>query len=246
MNNVELPDYVSRVEKDEKFCFDCHPGVPCFTNCCRELELALTPYDVLRLRRATKLHSKEVINRYIIIEQTCSDVFPRLYLTMVDDGNTSCVFVSPEGCTIYENRPGACRAYPTGRGAIRNNQGQIEDIFVLLKEDHCKGFSEQKSQTAPEYISDQGLEVYNHFNDKVAALLQHEQVRNGKTFTKTAINHFTLALYDIDTFRERLIACNLPDTPPLTEEQKELFARDDEALLSFGIEWATKRLFGQE
>ncbi len=244
MNNLELPDYVSRVQRDEPFCFECHPGVSCFTHCCRELELALTPYDVLRLRRATKLHSREVIDRYVIIEQTCNDVFPRLYLTMVDDGNASCVFVSKEGCTIYSNRPGACRAYPTGRGAIMNKQGEIEDVFVLLKEEHCKGFQEQKSQTPLEYVTDQGLDSYNRFNDKVAEILQHDEVRKGKTFTKTAINHFTLALYDIDTFKDRLIACSLPDTPPLTPEQVELFAKDDEALLSFGIEWAKKRLFG--
>ena len=34
---------------DRPFTFACHPGVPCFTECCRELDLALTPYDVLRL-----------------------------------------------------------------------------------------------------------------------------------------------------------------------------------------------------
>lgn len=244
MSDIELPDYVSRVDKNEPFCFACHPGVPCFTHCCRELELALTPYDLLRLRRATKLHSREIINRYVIIEQTCNDVFPRLYLTMVDDGNASCVFVSDKGCTIYQDRPGACRAYPTGRGAIRNNQGEIENIFVLLKETHCKGFDEKQSQTAIEYIADQGLEKYNEFNDKVTEIMQHRGVRNGRRFNKTEINHFTLALYDIDTFRERLVACNLPDTPPLSDEQAELFAQDDEALLTFAIKWAEKRLFG--
>ena len=33
-----------------KFSFACHPDVPCFTKCCSDLDLALTPYDVLRLK----------------------------------------------------------------------------------------------------------------------------------------------------------------------------------------------------
>ena len=32
------------------FRFACHPGVVCFTECCRDLKLLLTPYDVIRLK----------------------------------------------------------------------------------------------------------------------------------------------------------------------------------------------------
>ncbi len=242
MKEPQLPDYVTRIGEEEKFSFACHPGVKCFTHCCRELELALTPYDLLRLRKATGLRSRELIDQYIIIEQTPVDVFPRLYLTMVDDGKASCVFVSDKGCTVYDHRPGACRAYPSGRGAMRNAQGKIEEFFVLLKEEHCHGFEEQPEQDVSTYSNDQGLQKYNTFNDKIAQILQHEQIRQGKVLTKTQVNHFTLALYDIDTFKDRLIAENLPDTPALTESEKELL-QDDEQLLLFGIKWITSRLF---
>ena len=104
------------------FTFACHPGVPCFTDCCRMLELALTPYDVLRLRKATGLTSRELLENYIITEQDPGEPFPRFYLTMVDDGRASCVFVSPQGCTVYPHRPSACRAYPLGRAAVRVGQ----------------------------------------------------------------------------------------------------------------------------
>lgn len=42
------------VLSDGTFQFACHPGVPCFTECCRDLRLLLTPYDILRLK--THLH----------------------------------------------------------------------------------------------------------------------------------------------------------------------------------------------
>lgn len=240
MDNLQLPEYVIRVEKEKDFCFSCHPGVPCFTDCCRELELALTPYDVLRLRHATGLSSTELLDRYIIVEQDTADVFPRFYLTMVDDGKASCVFVTPKGCSVYEHRPGACRAYPTGRGATINAQGKIEDIFVLLKESHCRGYEEQNSQNVVEYWQDQGLENYNTFNDRVAQILQHDLVKRGKTFTPDEIKFFTLALYDIDAFKQQLILGNLPNTDPLTNDELARL-EDDEQLLAFGINWFLNR-----
>ena len=57
---VPPPGVVHRIDAQELFSFRCRPGGSCFTKCCHELELALTPYDVLRLRWATGLSSSEV------------------------------------------------------------------------------------------------------------------------------------------------------------------------------------------
>jgi len=53
----------SRMEPmvDGKFSFACHPGVPCFTKCCSDLDLALTPYDVLRLKNRLEVSSGELL-----------------------------------------------------------------------------------------------------------------------------------------------------------------------------------------
>ncbi|HIQ37251.1 MAG TPA: YkgJ family cysteine cluster protein, partial [Desulfocapsa sulfexigens] len=177
MEQLQLPENVNRIENDEVFRFSCHPGVDCFTDCCRQLELALTPYDVLRLKQETKLDSSSFLERYVIQEQEAEDIFPRFYLTMVDDGQASCVFVAETGCTVYPGRPGACRAYPMGRAAMRKDNNTIEEFFVLLKESHCNGFQEQEEQTTKRYSEGQGLQKYNNVNDKVAALLQHEMIR---------------------------------------------------------------------
>ncbi len=39
-------------------------------------------------------------------------------LKMLDDKERSCPFVTPEGCTIYTDRPANCRYYPVGQGAL--------------------------------------------------------------------------------------------------------------------------------
>ncbi|HID69262.1 MAG TPA: YkgJ family cysteine cluster protein [Desulfobacterales bacterium] len=243
MDQVQLPKNVNRIQKDELFTFSCHPEVNCFTDCCRQLELALTPFDVLRLKQETKLDSSTFLERYVIQEQEAEDAFPRFYLTMVDDGQASCVFVAKTGCTVYPGRPGACRAYPMGRAAIRQGDNSMREFFVLLKESHCHGFQEKEEQTAGRYSEGQGLEAYNSFNDKVAILLQHEKIRRGMQLTEKQTQYFVLALYDLDNFRTQLNEGKLPNQEEYVNRKN--LCTDDEELLLFGIEWLHGVLFNQ-
>lgn len=236
------PEYVTRLDSSDTFTFACHAGVSCFTDCCRMLELALTPYDVLRLRHATGLTSQELLDYYIIVEQDAGEPFPRFYLTMVDDGRASCVFVSPEGCTIYPHRPSACRAYPLGRAAVRTGNGTIIEHFVLMKEAHCRGFQEAGQQTPLQYSLDQELPIYNRYNDAVAQILQHEAIRQGMIPSRKDIEFFTLALYNLDTFRLMLMEGKL--VPAILSPQEKDRLQDDEELLLFAIDLLQRQLYG--
>jgi uncharacterized protein len=241
MEQVQLPKNVNRIETGEAFSFACHPGVTCFTDCCRQLELALTPYDILRLKRETKLDSTTFLEQYVIQEQEADDAFPRFYLTMVDDGQASCVFVSDKGCEVYPGRPGACRAYPMGRAAIRQSDDSIDEFFVLLKEPHCHGFEEGKEQNSEKFSVGQGLNQYNKFNDTVAAILQHEKIRQGLRLSPQQIESFVLSLYDIDSFRKQLEEGTLPGS----EKYEKTVHKEDEQLLLFGVEWLCGEIFDQ-
>ena len=242
VSEAHLPEYVTRLDGRETFTFACHSGVRCFTDCCRMLELALTPYDVLRLRKATGLTSRELLEHYIISEQDPGEPFPRFYLTMVDDGRASCVFVSPEGCTVYPHRPSACRAYPLGRAAVRTGNGTILEHFVIMKETHCRGFLEATQQTPLLYSIDQELTVYNTFNDAVVQILQHDAIRQGLIPSRKDIELFTLALYDLDTFRQMLMEDKVESTI-LSQPEKDRLQEDEELLL-FAIELLKRQLFG--
>ncbi len=236
----ELPEYVTRIDPGTPFSFSCHKGVTCFTECCRLLELALTPYDVLRLRKGTNMHSAKLLENFVIVEQSPGEPFPRFYLTMVDDGRASCVFVAESGCTVYKHRPAACRTYPLGRAAIRVKNNAIEEHYVLMKETHCHGFSEKETQDIARYSQDQGLENYNRFNDAIAPILQHDKIREGFTPSKEQADLYTLALYNIDTFREKLFSDEIKaDLTTLDKEQ----LLNDEKLLLFAIDWLYKELY---
>jgi Fe-S-cluster containining protein len=241
VQSSNLPEHVHRLAKDETFNFACHKGVSCFTECCRMLELALTPYDVLRLRRATGLSSVALHEKYIIMEQDPGEPFPRFYLTMVDDGRASCVYVTEAGCSVYGHRPAACRTYPLGRAVVRHDDNTLEEHFVLMKENHCRGFSESPQQNADSYSEDQQLRPYNSFNDKVSQILQHQTLRQGFIPSQKQVQLFTLALYDIDNFRAQLENDQI-DSLSFNADEKRKYA-DDELLLDFAIDWITKELF---
>lgn len=234
------PENICRIDNDQSFFFACHPGVRCFTECCRLLELALTPYDVLRLRKATGLNSEELLGNYILCEQDPGEAFPRFYLTMVDDGRASCIFVGKDGCSVYEHRPGACRAYPLGRAVTRSGTGPQEH-FVILKETHCQGFLEGRKQTPMQYCHDQELTPYNTFNDAVMEILQHDAIRRGYIPSHRHVELFTLALYNLDSFRRMLFDDRLEHIALGHNEKMQL--QDDENLLKFGITTLLRLIF---
>ena len=239
MNHAAVPaGAVKRIDANEPFAFHCHRGVPCFTRCCHDLELGLTPYDVLRLRKATGLSSTEVLERFVIIEQNDDEPFPRLFLTMVDDGNASCVFLGPEGCSIYPHRPSSCRTYPLGR-AITRRGDRFDEHFVLLQETHCQGFREPLLNTPKSFLHSQDLAVYHAFNDLLTGITQHDQIRQGMSLTVRQQHAYLLALYDLDTFRaklsEGLVDCHSAPDAAVFE--------DDEALLSYTLAWLSHELF---
>lgn len=243
---MQFPDNVKRLCGLKPFSFGCHPEVPCFTECCRELDLALTPYDVLCLCRELKIKPADFIESYVVLEQDENDVFPVLYLGMVDDGRASCPFISKKGCKVYHGRPGACRAYPVGRGATFDGNGKRQELYVLVREDHCHGFAEPETHTVAEWFKDQGLEEYNRINDEVLTLLQHERVTKGMHLSQEQIDNFLLALYRLDEFRELVSSPGFQDSFRLTEEEKASVLSDDLSLLRFGIRWLKETLFKEK
>ncbi len=89
------------------FEFACGPHVPCFTECCGKLDLLLTPYDVLKIRKRLNISSADFLDEYTIMRWKTGHGFPEVMLKM-DTETKRCPFVTSEGCSIYEDRPGAC------------------------------------------------------------------------------------------------------------------------------------------
>ena len=135
-----MDEPLSPLTSTEKFRFDCHPEVPCFNQCCRDLNQFLTPYDILRLKNHFKVTSKEFLDRYTVSHVGPETGLPIITLKTEKATGFACPFVEESGCGVYENRPSSCRMYPLARMVSRSRDtGQTSELYYLIEEAHCQG-----------------------------------------------------------------------------------------------------------
>jgi Fe-S-cluster containining protein len=228
------------------FSFACHPAVPCFTECCRDLKLVLTPYDLLRMRKPLGLLSSDLLDQYTIIKPQELNGFPGLFLKMNEDERHICPFVTPKGCRIYHDRPGACRIYPVGRASSKlKGQEEAREFHFLIREAHCRGFEEPKEWTIREWSDDQGLERYNAFNDLWTEIIQHKGSLGPEETIPQKLHMFFMACYNLDQFRAFVFKSTFLQRFDLSDESVEQIKSDDEALLLLAFQWLKLVLFGE-
>ena len=78
---------------DDTFEFHCGPELACFGKCCHDVTIVLTPYDVLRLKRATGTESSELLEKHTLRRELRKQKFPVVILKMNED-DKRCPFVS--------------------------------------------------------------------------------------------------------------------------------------------------------
>lgn len=239
----EFLQSLPEIESGKSFQFACHPGVNCFNECCADLNLMLTPYDVLRLRQALKLSSEDFINQFATVGQFPDSGFPLLHLKMGETGRKPCPFVRTEGCSVYPDRPGACRTYPVGRAARLDESGEVREQFFLVQEDHCKGFAEDTEWTTDTWLQDQGLERYNLENDRYMRLMSGLK-QAGKSLQPRQVTMCLLALYQVDSFQKFLTEMPVFDRLELTDAEKQRILEDEEVCLDFAFNWMELVLYG--
>jgi hypothetical protein len=59
--NEEYAEKHRMLSMEGRFKFSCHNGLSCFKTCCADINIFLTPYDLLRMRWATGLSSEEFL-----------------------------------------------------------------------------------------------------------------------------------------------------------------------------------------
>ena len=66
MNETQKSDIIPpvRLGYNSRFTFKCHPGVSCFTLCCRGINIILTPFDIIQMKNRLGLSSHEFLAIY--------------------------------------------------------------------------------------------------------------------------------------------------------------------------------------
>lgn len=237
-----------RLSKDSKFTFACHPGVPCFNDCCGDVNIFLTPYDILRLKKALNVSSEKFLADHTIIPFDKELKYPIVLLQMNDDEKKSCPFVGENGCTVYENRPWACRMYPLGMASPKESGGEVldEEFYFLLQESFCKGFNEENEFTVAEWLDNQGINEYNKMGYYFKELTLHDFFQDGSDVTPEKIEMFFLACYNLDAFRDFLFSSTFFQKFDVDDQTRDEIKKDDVALLKFGYTWLRFALFGEK
>lgn len=232
---------------DNNFKFRCHKDIECFNECCAALKLVLTPYDILRLKSRLEISSEEFLAEYSDTTLDRDSLFPKMTLKMNEDEKQKCPFVSAEGCSIYEDRPGACRVYPLGRASMKlEKEKNAREKFFIVKEDHCLGFEEEKVWDINEWMTGEGLDRYNSMNDKWLEIISSKKSMGDDKDVPKKIQMFSMVSYNLDKFKEFVFKSRFLDLFDVDQERKFKINSNDEELLLFGFDWLKFSLYGEK
>lgn len=239
---------------DSKIKFRCHPGVKCFTACCGGIKIILTPYDILMLTKRLGIPAHEFLHLYTVPTYLEKTDMPGVMLKLREEDN-KCPFVTPEGCTVYTDRPTACRYYPVGmadfhEGGSKDADGnelpsEEEKFFFVVKEDHCKGFEEDKEWTVREWREDQGVDVRDEMNKEWLRLVMRRKSFGVQAeLSEPAKRMFFMASTALEQFRQFVFESSFLDTYIIDEETIEKIKTDDVELMHFSFKYLANALFG--
>ncbi|MDP8239654.1 MAG: YkgJ family cysteine cluster protein [Candidatus Hatepunaea meridiana] len=236
-----------RLGIEDKFCFECGPHLECFNVCCSDVNIFLTPYDVLQMRKPLNIDSTSFLAEYTIVPFDKQQKLPVPLMKMRDTESKECHFVDPEkGCTIYQHRPWPCRMYPLGSASPGETEVISKPFYFLMKEEHCKGHNRPKEWKIKEWLDDQVPEAYTEFGELFKRIALHPAFSQGKDLAPQQIDMYWMALYDIDRFRRFIFESTFLQRFDVDQDRLDSIKTDDEELLLFGFDWLRFSLFGEK
>ena len=231
-----------RLDPEREFHFQCGPDLACFNSCCREKRLPLLPYDLVRLTGALGMPSDQFLATHAELDLDPGSGWPVLRLRLKEDG--ACPLLGPRGCTVYEDRPAACRIYPLTRAVAPGRTGQPPQVVYLrLETSGCQGWDQPRSHTVASWLDDQGLEPYNQANDRLMKLFLHPRRRGKLELTPPQVHAVVAGLYNLDVFARMLAETELARRAGLDAKRVERALTQPEELVSLGQDWLTGLLF---
>jgi uncharacterized protein len=234
-----------RMTLDSSFSFSCGPDRDCFNSCCHDVAILLSPYDVLRLKNVMKMVSGEFLEKYTVTFSSQEKGIPAVLLKM-DETTLKCPLVSDKGCQVYSSRPWACRMYPLGMAEPKGPNAAANRFYFLVEEKLCHGHGAGKECTVRDWISQQGVEPYDHMQTPFLEFMSHPGWAKAETLNEKGSAMFYMALYDLDRFREFVFDSRFLELFEVDEARLEALGQDDEDLLEFAIDWLMFSMFHEK
>jgi Fe-S-cluster containining protein len=234
---------------ESRFNFACNKGMKCYTHCCSDLNIILTPYDIIRMKNRLGLTCDQFLAIYTKPEMLSRTKLPVVTLKMLDDDKKSCPFVTPDGCIIYEDRPVTCRYYPLGMASFREQEIKPagEDFYIMIRESHCLGFDAEKEWTVKEWRKDQGAEQYDEINTGwMELMLRKKSFGFQAELSEESRAMFFMVSSNTDKLKRFIFESSFLDKYDVEKNILEQIRTDEIALLKFGFDWLQSALFGAD
>jgi Fe-S-cluster containining protein len=235
------------LKNTDTFTFRCHSGLTCFNQCCRNLNLFLYPYDVLRLRKRLDMDSDRFLEAHADVVLRRGNHFPDVLLRMAENESKTCPFLSDAGCTVYPDRPDTCRTFPVEHGMLFTDRpGTSEIISFFRPPDFCRGQHESQTLTLSQWADDQEAVTHNRMTARwasVKALFQKDPWgAEGLNGSKGKMAF--MAAYNIDRFRDFVFQSSFLKRYRVKKTIVKKLRASDRELLLFGFEWIRYFVWG--
>ena len=228
MKNIDIEDIDKlpgiQIKENDTFNFRCHPGVSCFNLCCRNLNLFLYPYDVVRLKHSLGVSSDRFLDEYVDVVLRPSNFFPEVLLRMSSTSDKACPFLTASGCSVYPDRPDTCRTFPIEQGTLydaRNNKDT--PVYFFRPPDFYHKMTMRWAAVKRLFQEDPwGFEGPEGSKAKMAFM----------------------AAYNLDRFRDFIFQSSFLKRYKVKSTLLKKIKTDDVQLLKFGFEWIRFFIWG--
>ncbi|PID40307.1 MAG: hypothetical protein CR984_03890 [Proteobacteria bacterium] len=235
------------LKKSDTFQFRCHSGLSCFNQCCRNLNLFLYPYDILRLRKSLGLDSDQFLDRHVDVVLRDGNHFPDVLLRMADNDSRTCPFLGSEGCTVYSDRPDTCRTFPVEHGLLFGDRpGESKTISFFRPPDFCQGQHENQEMTLDRWANDQDAVMHNRMTIRWASVkaMFHRNPWGPEGMNGAKGKMAFMAAYNIDRFREFVFGSSFLKRYRIKKALAKKLRTSDRELLLFVFEWIQYFVWG--
>jgi uncharacterized protein len=243
----ESPLVPNLLDLGDNIQFNCHKNISCFNACCKQADITLTPYDVIRLKTHLGMSSSEFLKKHTVPFEMDASGMPGIKMR-TQDKDPACLLLNEEGCSVYEDRPSSCRYYPVGLMTMRKKDVNHEEHhYCLVEENHCMGHKEDRKITIADYRKEQKVEIFDDMNREWYQIILKKR-SSGPGIgnpSDTSFHFFFMCSYDIDRFREFVMADNFKNTYNLHTDTWASIKEDDTALLQFSFALMKQVLFGE-
>jgi Fe-S-cluster containining protein len=235
------------LKKTDTFNFRCHSRLSCFNQCCRNLNLFLYPYDVLRLRKHLDMDSDRFLEAHVDVVLREGNHYPDVLLRMADNESKTCPFLSDAGCLVYPDRPDTCRTFPVEHGMLFTDRpGTPEIVSFFRPPDFCQGQHEDRTLTTSEWADDQEAVTFNQMTARWASIkaLFQEDPWGAEGLNGAKGKMAFMAAYNLDRFRGFVFESSFLKRYRIKKTLVKKLRASDRELLLFGFEWIRYFVWG--